>query len=752
MIYCDKCGYQNRVSARFCKGCGGEVIPTTPTGILQSGTLLDNRYEIKGLIKSGGMGAVYEALDHRFDKIRCAVKEMIGTSTKPDDLEYMKESFRKEAHILRDLRHVNLPVVIDYFIEAGRYYIVMDYVEGKDLETLMHSYGRVPENLVILWSKQILDALDYLHSQSPPVIYRDMKPGNVMLRTSDSRILLVDFGIARTVVQDSDKVMTVIGTPAYAPNELFQGKPEPRSDLYSLGATMHCLLTGVVPVTPFSFKPVRELNPDVSEELETIVMKALSMKVEDRYRNAKEMKEVLVKLPEYEGTEMTIPRMISDGTSFSLIQTEKPLLTPTEKSVVPQTEKPVLPPTLPYGSFMAQENKMEVKSEIPSIVHEKSTKEILRQAEFPAHEKSTEEIPGQVQSLKPVEGRSFLMTFLMVAAVGSVTLFTGLTILCLIIWVVFGHTFEKKYNNWRGNELYNQSRYEEAIKYYNRALEIDKNDREALNGKKGILQKEGDDLYNQGKYEDSLEYYEKVLAIDGNDPSALQGKASVLKSRGDDACMNYKYKEALEYYDKALNIIPDYKDALDGKKNVYIVQGDEVYNQGKYLESLKYYNKALDIDSNDAYVWFIKGWSLKLMGHYEEALKCFNKTISIDETYVDAWRSRGDVLKDQGNYAEAIIAYDKALKIDSKWVDAWCGKGNVLYARGDYEEALKCYDRALDISPEHKYSWNGKGNVLYSQGDYEKSIEYYNKALSIDPDFQMARDNRENAMKAMGKY
>ncbi|MEQ8167967.1 MAG: tetratricopeptide repeat protein [Candidatus Eremiobacterota bacterium] len=745
MIYCDKCGYQNRDSARFCKGCGGDVIPTTPTGILQSGTLLDKRYEIKCLIKSGGMGAVYEALDHRFDKIRCAVKEMIGTSTKPDDLEYMKESFRKEANILRDLRHVNLPVVIDYFIEAGRYYIVMDYVEGKDLETLMHSYGRVPENFVIEWSKQILDALYYLHSQSPPVIYRDMKPGNVMLRTSDSRILLVDFGIARAVLQDGDKVMTVIGTPVYAPDELFQGKPEPRSDLYSLGATMHCLLTGVVPAAPFSFKPVRELNSDVSEKLENIVMKALSMKVEYRYRNAKDMKEALLELPEYEVTEITLPFMMSK--EISQTETEKPLVSPTEKAVIPQTEKPVLPSTMPCDSL-----KVEIKSEIPSIVHEKPSKKISFHMESPAHEETSKEIPRQIRSLKPVKGRSFLMTVLIVAVVGGAALFAGLTVLCLIIWLAFGHTFEKKYNNWRGHELYNQARYEEAIKYYNRALEIDKNDIEALNGKKGILQEQGDELYNQGKYEDSLEYYEKVLAIDENDPFALHGKASVLKARGDDACMNYKYKEALEYYDKALNISPDYKDALNGKKNVYIVQGDNVYNQGKYLESIRYYNKALDIDSNDAYVWFIKGWSLKLMGHYEEALKCFKKTVTIDETYVDAWRSKGDVLKEQGHYEEAIIAYDKALKIDSKWVDAWCGKGNALYELGDYEEAIKCYDKALDISPEHKYSWNGKGNVLYSQGHYEKAIEYYDKALSIDPDFQIARDNRENALKAMGKY
>jgi len=208
------------------------VITITSSGNLQPGVILGRRYEIKRLLKAGGMGAVYEALDSRFENQSVALKEMLNQSTGNAEQQYMIDRFKEEAKILRNLRHINLPGVIDYFIEAGRYYLVMDYIEGKDLKTILQNYGErgVPENLVIEWSKQVLEALEYLHSQSPPIVYRDLKPCNIMLRSSDNRIMLVDFGIARTVKPGSDTTKTVIGTPAFAPRELFGGKPEPRID------------------------------------------------------------------------------------------------------------------------------------------------------------------------------------------------------------------------------------------------------------------------------------------------------------------------------------------------------------------------------------------------------------------------------------------------------------------------------------------------------------------------------------------
>jgi len=298
-VFCENCGHQNRNSAKFCQGCGGQIITTASDGTLTPGVVLDKRYEIECLIKSGGMGAVYKALDKRFKNKPCAVKEMLSSLSSAKEQDYYINRFEKEAEILHDLKHSNLPVVKDYFVEAGRYYLVMEYIEGKDLDTIMRGYGGagVPPELVIEWSRQILDVLDYLHNQSPPVIYRDLKPANIMLRNSDGMVNLIDFGIARTVTPGNQSTMTGIGTPVYAPKELLMGKPETGSDIYSLGATMHSLLTGIVPTIPCDFKPLRTYKPELPAELEKIVMTALEMEIENRYASAKEMKSALEELP-----------------------------------------------------------------------------------------------------------------------------------------------------------------------------------------------------------------------------------------------------------------------------------------------------------------------------------------------------------------------------------------------------------------------------------------------------------------------
>jgi len=298
-VFCENCGHQNRNSAKFCQGCGGQIITTASDGTLTPGVVLDKRYEIECLIKSGGMGAVYKALDKRFKNKPCAVKEMLSSLSSAKEQDYYINRFEKEAEILHDLKHSNLPVVKDYFVEAGRYYLVMEYIEGKDLDTIMRGYGGagVPPELVIEWSRQILDVLDYLHNQSPPVIYRDLKPANIMLRNSDGMVNLIDFGIARTVTPGNQSTMTGIGTPVYAPKELLMGKPETGSDIYSLGATMHFLLTLQQSALSF-FPPVREIRPDVSLKTERIIAKVLSYNPAERFASAHQMADALTEMVE----------------------------------------------------------------------------------------------------------------------------------------------------------------------------------------------------------------------------------------------------------------------------------------------------------------------------------------------------------------------------------------------------------------------------------------------------------------------
>ena len=265
---------------------------------LPKGAILETRYEIVKVLGVGGMGAVYLAKDLRFtDTTRmCAVKEM---SNSAQDIKLRRDAenrFKAEANLLAKLRHPGIPEIYDFFTESTRMYLVMEFVEGGDLEeALEETPGMFSEETVLNWAIQVCDVLIYLHSQDPPIVFRDLKPANIMLRESSDKICLIDFGIAK--VFEGGQKGTMIGTEGYSPPEQYRGVAEPRGDIYALGATMHHLLTKRDPrlEPPFTFheEPVRLLNPAISEETNAVIMKALEYESEKRFASAKEFKEAL---------------------------------------------------------------------------------------------------------------------------------------------------------------------------------------------------------------------------------------------------------------------------------------------------------------------------------------------------------------------------------------------------------------------------------------------------------------------------
>ena len=246
------------------------------------------------------MGSVYQARDKRLADRLCAVKEMIEMFADQNQRAKAVEDFKREAEVLAQLDHPSIPTVFDYFIEAGRYYLVMRWIGGGDLAEQMRVRGGVvDEAAVCKWAVQICDVLHYIHTQKPPIIYRDLKPANLMLDDKTERVMLVDFGIAR-IVRPTEKGVTAIGTMGYAPPELFAGKVEPRSDLYSLGATIFHMLTGSDPqdnpllIFDFSKNPRPcQINPNITPEMERILMKMVAHKPEDRQASALELMRAL---------------------------------------------------------------------------------------------------------------------------------------------------------------------------------------------------------------------------------------------------------------------------------------------------------------------------------------------------------------------------------------------------------------------------------------------------------------------------
>ena len=255
--------------------------------MLKIGSVLDGKYKILSEIGHGGMSTVYMAINEKANKT-WAVKEVRKSGVM--DFEAVKQSLIVETDLLKRLRHPNLPTIVDVIEEEDVFLIVMDYVEGNSLRVLLEEQGSLPEDYVIEWAKQLLDVLSYLHAQTPPIIYRDMKPANIILKP-DGNLSLIDFGTAREFKADKTEDTACLGTVGYAAPEQFGGlgQTDERTDIYGLGATLYHLLTGHNPsLPPYEIKPIRSINPNLSQGLENILLCATEKDPEQRYQNAEE--------------------------------------------------------------------------------------------------------------------------------------------------------------------------------------------------------------------------------------------------------------------------------------------------------------------------------------------------------------------------------------------------------------------------------------------------------------------------------
>ncbi len=250
------------------------------------GTVLEGKYEILREIGRGGMSVVYLAMDTHLNK-QWAVKEIRKRGNGKKD-EIVVNSLLAEANLMKGLDHPALPRIVDIIDHGSTIFVVMDYIEGESLDKILKAEGVQAEDVVITWAKQLCDALSYLHTQTPPIIYRDMKPANVMLKP-EGNVKIIDFGIAREYKEQNLTDTTVLGTKGYAPPEQYSGQTDARSDIYALGMTMHHLLTGVDPMAGGGYAPVRMWNPELSEGIELIIDRCVQPAAENRYQSCRDL-------------------------------------------------------------------------------------------------------------------------------------------------------------------------------------------------------------------------------------------------------------------------------------------------------------------------------------------------------------------------------------------------------------------------------------------------------------------------------
>lgn len=250
------------------------------------GTVIDGKYEILKEIGHGGMSIVYLSMDKHLNK-QWAVKEIRKNGSGKND-ELVVNSLLAEANMMKRLDHPSLPRIVDIIDNGITIYVVMDYIEGESLDKILSTQGAQPEKMVIGWAKQLCDVLGYLHSQKPPIIYRDMKPANVMLKP-EGNIKIIDFGIAREYKEQKHLDTTVLGTKGYASPEQYSGQTDARSDIFALGMTLHHLLTGIDPRSGEAYAPVRQWKPELSEGIEIIIDRCVEPAAENRYQTCADL-------------------------------------------------------------------------------------------------------------------------------------------------------------------------------------------------------------------------------------------------------------------------------------------------------------------------------------------------------------------------------------------------------------------------------------------------------------------------------
>lgn len=325
MHTCWNCGTATTVVQGYCHYCGSllnnqqlkdqqsETMPTLKVHTLQSehtpdsynaieltatGTILGQRYRVVRVEGAGGFGTIYKAQDTRFQSGRVvAVKEMSDVYLDAREKEWALQSFRQEAELLAQLKHSNMPGVFDFFEENSKAYLVMDFIKGSTLERVLEiTGGPLDEALVMRWALQLCDVLHYLHTRQPPIIFRDLKPSNVMV-TEEMQIKLIDFGIARIFKVQADTDTHTLGSRSYAaPEQYGASQSDARTDIYALGATLYKLLTGMTPLeVPLRqanaavFRTPRELNPSLSIVTEQIILTAMNLQPRDRFQSALDM-------------------------------------------------------------------------------------------------------------------------------------------------------------------------------------------------------------------------------------------------------------------------------------------------------------------------------------------------------------------------------------------------------------------------------------------------------------------------------
>ena len=582
--YCTRCGAANQAQDAFCFACGQALqVPTasqqypiagsatnTSTGLLTPNLLLKQRYRIIGPLGKGGFGAVYKAEDVQLGNRLLAVKEMGQSSLSQQEIMEAAENFKREAHILAALKHPNLPSIYDHFSEGGRWYLVMDFIEGETLEEHLskepEGHLSVEETLQI--GIQLCIVLSYLHSRQPPIIFRDLKPANIMV-IPEGHLYLIDFGIARHFKPGQTRDTIAFGSAGYAaPEQYGKAQTTARSDIYSLGATIHQLLTGIDPShTPFQFTSLQLQSQPIPLGLEPLILQMLDMNESKRPASMVAVKQELQSISTQQTAgQVNIPQ---PGT---LAQTVTRVA-----SLLPQVQ------TSPPG--------LNQQMGTPKIAASHYLKAKRYQEALAAFEQAIQLDPDDASIYN---GKGLVLSELKRYQEALAAYERAIRL---------DPNYAEAYFN-KGNVLDDLEHYEEALAAYEQAIRLDPDDAVANNTYGYVLSE-------LGFYEEALAAYDQSIRLNPNNAAVHNDRGYVLDQLG-------HYKEALAACEQAIHLDPNFADA-------YFNKGIALYQLKHYYEALETFDEAIQRDPDNEYLWQSKGNTLKRLRWSEEAHEAYER-------------------------------------------------------------------------------------------------------------------------------
>ncbi|GAC1697505.1 MAG: hypothetical protein PVS3B3_22990 [Ktedonobacteraceae bacterium] len=682
--FCDNCGLANAETARFCQHCAAPLLFKRSTGDLPEQTLLGSRYQLQSRIGQGGMGAVYRASDTRFNNRSVAIKEMSRAGLTPSRIQEAEEAFERESRLLADLVHPNLPRIYDYFTEEERSYLVMDFIEGETLEDYLEHKGGGPVALeqALDWGMQLCDVLNHLHTHQPPIIFRDLKPSNVMI--SNGHIYLIDFGIARIFKPGQSHDTVAFGSPGFAaPEQYGKAQSTQRSDIYSLGALLHCLMTGVDPSEqPFFFRPAAELNSAVPAELDQLLLQMLDMKVENRPASAKEVEKSLRRIEEQRIsgtlTRLAVPRPAT---------TKQPTLT--------------VPSYSPYALNTTQSRQANQ----------------VRDARGWQKIGTTHGLNGHHQEALTSFERALHMDSQLVTAWSGKGTALNMLRRNKEALAAFEQALALEPDNalaWNGKGAAQNALGlpEQALFSFDTALHYEPRLGQALNNK-GLV------LRQLRRFPEALRAFEQALVFEPRNAIYWNAKGNTLYDLG-------RFQDALNAYLESQKLNANYAPNYYGMGNVY-------YADQRLKSALENYEKAIQLDRNFVKAHDKRGNVLADLKRLTEAISAYDQALRIDPRYAPALNGKANVLCELGQYDAALIAYDAALRFNSNAPLSWNGLGNAHYHLHNYQKSLEAYDRALKLNPRMASAWHNKSLVLKQLKRNEEALEAAEEAVKLAP-------------------